>query len=147
MLVRHIDAAHPLIFLPDHPHHLGGLDEVERLGREQQLSGDAARIATSLSGEPKAPLASEHLVIRVLHLLGSPRLEDRVLGVADVVRHLSGTGLIAMERMGRILPDRPAAESPRRVYPAHTLGKPGEFAGGEVWNRSLHAILRKRGGG
>src|SRR5207302_1701416 len=115
MLVGHIDAAHPLIFLPNHPHHLWGLDEIERFGREQQLPGDAARIAGSLGGEPKSPLATENLVIRVLHLLGSPRLEHGVLGVADVVRNLPRTGLITVEWMGRILPDRPAAKSRRGV--------------------------------
>src|ERR1700730_18494491 len=115
MLVGKIDAAHHVIALPDHPHLLGRLDEIERLDRIKQLPGNAARITSPLGGERKAPLAAEHPVIRNLHLSGGPGLEDWILDGADRRRHLPGALQAAVKRMGGILPARTMPGTGRRT--------------------------------
>src|ERR1700726_3345824 len=115
MLIGKIDAAYHVVALPDHPHLLGRLDEIERLDRIEQLPGNAARITSPLGGERKAPLAAEHLVIRNLHLSGGPGLEDWILDVADRRRHLPGAIQVAVKRMGGILRDRTVPDARRRI--------------------------------
>src|SRR5256885_16766662 len=88
MLVGEIDAAHHLVALPDHPHLLRRLDEIEWLRRIKQLPWDAAGVAPRLGGERHLSLAAERLVIRRLHLRGGPGLEHRVLVVAEPDGHL-----------------------------------------------------------
>ncbi len=151
MLVSHVDTAHHVIALPDHPHFLGCLDEIEWLRRCQQLPGNAARIAGRLGGKRKSALAGQHLVVRLLHLPRRPGLEHRVLGVADVRRHLAGAIPVAMERIGGVLPDRAAAQSRRRVQPIDAQGEPGKLGRSQMRNLAfgrflvLGRSLRKRG--
>src|ERR1700731_1022773 len=115
MLIGKIDAASHVVALPDHPHLLGRLDEIERLDRIEQLPGNAARITSPLGGERKAPLAAEYLVIRDLHLSGGPGLENRILDVADGWRHLPGAIQVAVKWMGGILLNRTVSGARRRI--------------------------------
>src|SRR5215471_6087570 len=117
MLVSHIDAANHVVALPDHPNLFRLLDEIHWLGRGQQLPGNATRIAYRLRREGKPPLSRQHLFVRLLHLFRRPRLENRVLDVADVRRHLAWAVQIAVEWISWILPDRAAAQSRRRIEP------------------------------
>src|SRR5215475_4631984 len=105
MLAGEVDAAHHVVALPDHPYLFRPLDEIHWLDRIEQLPGNAARIAPPLGGERQAALAAEHLLVRGLHLRGGPRLEDRIVDIADRRRHLSGTVEVAVKRIGRMLPD------------------------------------------
>src|SRR5258706_9587471 len=110
MPVGHVDAAHLLVGLPDHPNLFGRLDEIEWQRRRQQLRRNAARIARLLGGEWKSALAAEHLVVRFLHLLGRPGLEHRVISIADVRRLLTAVP-VANIGVGGVWPYRAAAQS------------------------------------
>src|SRR5882757_6817836 len=118
MLVGEIDAADHVVALPDHPHLLWHLDEIERLDRIEQLPGDATGPASRLRAERKSPPAAEHLFIRGEHLRRGPGLEDRILGVAQCRRHLTGAVEVAVEGMGGILLDGAMAGTRRRIEPA-----------------------------
>ena len=110
MLVGEEDAAHQVVALPYHPDLLRGLDEIERLERKQQLARHAARIAARLGGEGMSRLAPEHLLVRGQHLRRRPRLENRVLGVADALGRLRAGALrldIAVKGMGGVVPIGP----------------------------------------
>jgi hypothetical protein len=126
MPIRHVDTAHHVIGLPDHPHLPGRLDEIERLRRRQQLLGNTAWIAGLLGGEWKAALARERFFVGLLHLLRRPRFQHRVLAVADVQRHLAAIP-VADIGMGGVCLDRAATQSRRGIKPADSERKPGEL--------------------
>ena len=75
--------------------------------------------------ERKSALAAQHLVVRLLHLLRGPGLEHRVLGVAEMQRHLARAIPVAMVGMGGVLLNRAVAHARRRVEPFDTQSEPG----------------------
>src|SRR5215468_8065340 len=82
MLVGEIDAAHEVIALPYHPDFTRRLDEIHGL-EKKELAGHAPGPAARLGDKGKRPLAAYHLIVRGLHLLRSPRFQDRILRVHD----------------------------------------------------------------
>ncbi len=74
--------ADEVVALPEDEHFLRRLDEIDRLD-EEDLSGHAAGPATRLRNEGKLALAAQELVVGLLHLLGGPGFQDRVLRVHD----------------------------------------------------------------
>src|SRR5262245_16864791 len=128
----HVDPAHHVIALPDHPHHLGRLDEIEGLRRCEELLGDSTRIARRLSRERKPALSRADVLVRLLHLLRRPGFQHWVFGVADMRRHLTRAVAIAVEGMGRVLPYRTAAQSRWRVVPIHSEHEPGKLGRREL---------------
>src|SRR5262249_15710845 len=96
-------------------HLLRLLDEIERLGRCQQLARDAARIADRLRRKGKPALAGQDLLVRLVHLFCRPRLWRRNLDVCRVPRDPSPTAPIAMVWIGRGLRYWCGGHSGRRV--------------------------------
>src|SRR5215469_9052415 len=132
MLIGHVDAADHVVALPDHPYLFRRLDEVHGFRRIEQLPRDPARVAARLRREPDRPLAADDLFVRLAHLLGGPRLEYRVLVVAEAHRHLPAVGPdIAYIGMIGVLPNRAAAGARRRVEPIGA-GEPGEAGRGKA---------------
>ena len=83
VLAVKIDAAHPLVPLPDDPDLLRGLDEIDGLGHEQQLTWDAPRPAAGLGGE--GSVAAAHQIVMHPHLRGRPRLQIGVPGIGHAL--------------------------------------------------------------
>src|SRR5438046_7282949 len=82
MTVGHANAARPRVALPENPHLLRSLNEIERFCRPKQLTGHSSRPTARLSQERISNLAGQQLLIRETHLLGRPGLEYRVFVVA-----------------------------------------------------------------
>src|SRR5258708_6705213 len=74
MLVGEVDATHQVVALPDHPHFLRRLDEIDGLERPQKLARNASRIASRLRRKGNVAHALQYLVISRLNLLCPPRL-------------------------------------------------------------------------
>src|SRR5580700_7015376 len=74
MLVGDVDAAHPLVALPKHPHHLGGLYEIQWFCCPKQLTGYSPWPAARLSQERDPDLARKKFLFRLAHLLSRPGL-------------------------------------------------------------------------
>src|SRR5882672_2447911 len=127
MLVGQEDAAHQHVALPHHPDFLWRLDEIERLEWKQQLARNAAGITPCLSGEGNLPLATHGFFVRVQHELLRPRLQDRILGIADAEAWLlagSPAFGIADERMSGIWADWAVTRTRRRLLPIRDIGLP-----------------------
>src|SRR5215471_2911840 len=140
MLVGQIDAAHPMIALPDHVNDLRRLDDVEGFERPQELARHAARKTARLCSEGHLPLALQYLVVRLLNLGRSPRLEDWIFGVRDAVVGLSSGSSslrIADEGIGRIFSHRTVAGSRWRVLPVFDVRLPAEILGRKLRNSVL----------
>src|SRR5262245_23939415 len=69
-----INAAHLLLALPNDPHLLRSLDEVDRLSREKQLTRRAAGPAARLGGE--GPVAVQHILIVTCASVPGPKASD-----------------------------------------------------------------------
>src|SRR5947207_2041409 len=82
MPVGEIDAAREMIALPYHPDYLRRLEEIHGL-EKKELARHAPRPAARLGGKGNHHLAAQHLFIRRLHMLRSPRFQDRILRVHD----------------------------------------------------------------
>ena len=144
------DAAHPLVALPEDPHLLRSLNEIQRFCRPQQLTGHSPRPTARLRQERISNLAGQQLLVRQTHLLGRPRLEDRVFPVAE--RGRRPACVVAAQRVIGMLLDRPA-QAGGRVEPAGAVARdpavyrqrrPGKTARrGEVGN--LPGRIRGRG--
>src|SRR5262252_6285108 len=76
-----MDAAHEMIALPDHPHFVRRLHEIDGLGDEQKLSRNAARPAARLRRE--GPMAVPHEIVLHLYAIGGPRREIGIVGVGQ----------------------------------------------------------------
>src|SRR5450631_4924076 len=85
MLVGEVDATHQVVALPDHPHLLGVLDEIDGLEGPQELAGYASRIASPLRRKGNVAHALQYLVIGRLNLRCRPRLEHRVFRIGDTL--------------------------------------------------------------
>src|ERR1700688_1259486 len=82
MLVGEIDAAREMIARPYHPDLLRSLEEIHGF-EKKELARHAPRPAARLGGKGNRHLATQHLVVRCLHLLRGPRFQDRILRIHD----------------------------------------------------------------
>src|SRR5215472_7878118 len=91
------NATHHVVALPDHPHFLRCLDEVEWLEWKQQLARNTARIAARLCRKRHLTDALQRFLIRIRHQFRRPWLEHRILAIADTQCRLrpgpSGIGI------------------------------------------------------
>ena len=129
--MRHIemDAAHFGAALVDDRDLLGGLDEVERLGKRiHDETRDARRIASLARAERH--LSGMHLVVGLAHLLFGPRLQDRIGEVGNAIGRLDpGTARGAIIHIGKAFVEGDRSGSARRRLELVIEHEPGRGVG------------------
>src|SRR5262249_46850622 len=83
MFYIQIDAAYPVVIMPDHPDFLGSLDEIQ-LARVEQKSGDTGRPASHFAIEHR--FAGKHRVVDFPQLRDNPGLQNWVRQVRNTKR-------------------------------------------------------------
>src|SRR5258708_19671761 len=90
MLNIHVDVTDLRAQLVDDQHFLRRLNEVDRLAASVDVQAwNACRPAAF--ARYVGDLAGEHVVVRLLHLLDRPGLQDRIGKIGDAISRLAGT--------------------------------------------------------